>query len=106
MTCIKLLSYAFIAPQISVMCLYSEGARKYKAGITPEQMETYLATQYAITNEAAINSDVDLQFSLVHVGPVSASSSRSCKTVVLHFVPPVSKFGRSCRDFPSTFVPV
>lgn len=57
--------------QITVMFLYSEEARTTLGLISDSQMQTYLAEALTWTNEAMMNSEIDLRWSLAHVGPVS-----------------------------------
>lgn len=54
------------------MMLYSEGGKGMLGNITDAQMQTTLATALSTSNEALVNSRIDMEFSLVHVGPVRA----------------------------------
>lgn len=54
------------------MFLYSEGGRERLGNITPEQIETTALEALVRTNQAMVNSDIDLVLSLVYVGPVSS----------------------------------
>lgn len=60
------------AKKIDVMVLYSEDAlSRVFGGATAAQMETMIADELPKATEAATNSEIDLQFNLVHAGPVS-----------------------------------
>lgn len=52
------------------MYLYTEGGRTVLGGISDTQMQTTIATGVATTNQAMINSDIDLEISPVHIGLV------------------------------------
>lgn len=52
------------------MFLYTESALEAYGDITDAQMETVLATAITSSNEAMVNSDIDLELSVVYVGPV------------------------------------
>lgn len=54
---------------MDVLFLYSEDGL-VRRGVTAEQMETMIADELPLTNEATANSDVDLRFNLVHVAQV------------------------------------
>lgn len=64
------------ASQIDVMFLYSELGRELLGNISPEQIETTLLEALVWTNEAMVNSEIDLVFSLVYVGEVSITFRR------------------------------
>lgn len=54
------------------MFLYSSDAlARVVGGATAEQMETKIANELPKATEAATNSEIDLQFNLVHAGLVS-----------------------------------
>lgn len=57
------------------MFLYSEAGRVRLGSITPEQIQTTVLEAIVRTNQAMVNSEIDLVVSLVHVGPVSESFS-------------------------------
>ena len=54
------------------MFLYTPGGRDI-LGVSDSQMQSELADSLISVNEAMVNSDIDLQFSLVRVEPVSLS---------------------------------
>ncbi|CAM9379081.1 unnamed protein product, partial [Hapterophycus canaliculatus] len=55
--------------QIDVMFLYSSDAlTRVVGGATAEQMETKIANELPKATEAAANSEIDLEFNLVHAG--------------------------------------
>lgn len=54
------------------MMLYSEDGKGMLGNISDTQMQTTLATALSTSNEALVNSGIDMEFSLVHVGPVRA----------------------------------
>lgn len=56
--------------QIDVTMIFSELTREELGGISDEQMATIFTDAVASTNEAFVNSDIDLHFRLVHVGQV------------------------------------
>lgn len=54
------------------MILYSSVAlARVVGGATAEQVETMIASELPEATEAAANSEIDLQFNLVHTGLVS-----------------------------------
>lgn len=57
--------------QIDVMVLYTETGLSWAGGVSPEQMETMIVESMVWTNEAFVNSELALQFNIVHMGPVS-----------------------------------
>lgn len=58
--------------QVDIMVLYSsDSLNRTIGGVAPEQMESMIADEITVSNEATTNSEVDLQFNLVFVGPVS-----------------------------------
>lgn len=58
--------------KIDVMFLYSDASlTRVVNGATAAQMESLIANELPKATEAAVNSDIDLQFNLVHAGPVS-----------------------------------
>ncbi|CAM9873433.1 unnamed protein product [Ectocarpus sp. 4 AP-2014] len=57
--------------QIDVMFLYSDASlTRVVNGATAAQMESLIANELPKATEAAVNSDIDLQFNLVHAGPL------------------------------------
>ena len=54
------------------MFLYTPGGRDI-LGVSDSQMQSVLADSLITVNEAMVNSDIDLQLSLVRVEPVSLS---------------------------------
>jgi len=52
------------------MILYSDKGLD-RLGVSAEQMETKIADELPVTNEAAANSLVDVRFNLVHTAMVS-----------------------------------
>lgn len=52
------------------MLLYSESAMADLGDLSEDQMETELTAAISSTNEAFADSDIPLQFSLVHVQKV------------------------------------
>ncbi|CAM9635177.1 unnamed protein product [Scytosiphon promiscuus] len=57
--------------QIDVMFLYSSAAlTRVLGGSTAEQMETKIVNELPRATEAAKNSEIDLEFKLVHAGPL------------------------------------
>lgn len=60
--------------KIDVMILYSTDAllNTVEGQVTAERMESVLPLEITYANQAMENSQVDLRFNLVHVGPVSA----------------------------------
>ncbi|CAM9959250.1 unnamed protein product [Scytosiphon promiscuus] len=56
--------------QVDVMVLYSSDSldRAAWGGVTAEQMETLIADELPKATEATMNSEVDLEFNLVHTG--------------------------------------
>lgn len=56
------------------MILYSTDAllNTVEGQVTAERMESVLPLEITYANQAMENSQVDLRFNLVHVGPVSA----------------------------------
>lgn len=66
------------------MFLYTESALEAYGDITDAQMETVLATAITSSNEAMSNSDIDLELSVVYVGPVRFRSRQ------FKFVPNIS----------------
>lgn len=57
------------------MALYSDGAMDNLASVTSMQMESYLVASYASTNEAMVNSNIDLVLDMVHIGKVNKALS-------------------------------
>lgn len=55
--------------QVDVLFLYSEDGYITR-GVSADQMETMIAGELPLTNEATENSGVDLHFNLVHVAEV------------------------------------
>lgn len=53
------------------MFLYTENAQNILGLLSDSQMQTYLAETLSWTNQAMVNSEIDLELPLVHVGPVS-----------------------------------
>ena len=58
------------------MVLYSEGAWS-SYGSTEDQLLTAIAEAFQSSNEAMENSEIDLEFNLVHVDEVSAGVERA-----------------------------
>lgn len=56
--------------QIDVLMLYSEKVLEQQGNISGEQMTTIITDAIASTNEAFINSGIDMHFRLVHVAKV------------------------------------
>ena len=56
------------------MFMYTPSGRDV-LGVSDSQMQSVLADSVIIANEALTNSDIDLQFVLVRVEPVSLSLS-------------------------------
>ncbi|CAM9947341.1 unnamed protein product, partial [Sphacelaria rigidula] len=54
--------------EVDVMMLYSDLAKSQLGGISDEQMTTIITDAIASTNEAFVNSDLDVHYRLVHVG--------------------------------------
>lgn len=61
------------------MVLYSEEAWS-SYGITEAQLLTNIAAAFQTSDAAMVNSEVDLDFNLVHVGQVSAGCGGAAKT--------------------------
>ena len=60
------------------MYMYTPSGRDI-LGVSDSQMQSVLADYVIIANEALTNSDIDLQFVLVRVEPVSLSLSAEGK---------------------------
>lgn len=61
-----------LCAKIDVMFLYSsDSLTRVIGGVTAEQMETLIADELPEATTAAENSEIDLEFNLVHAGPVS-----------------------------------
>ena len=61
------------------MFMYTPSGRDV-LGVSDSQMQSVLADSVIIANEALTNSDIDLQFALVRVEPVSLSLSAEGKS--------------------------
>lgn len=68
------------------MFVYTPGGRDI-LGVSDSQMQSELASSLVTANEAMVNSDVDLQFSLVRVEPVSVQWNyiipRACSIILV-----------------------
>lgn len=65
------------------MFLYSsDGLARVVGGSTAAQMETKIANELPSATEAATNSEIDLQFNLVHTGPVSVVEDYVVRTAM------------------------
>lgn len=76
------------------MFLYSSDAlSRVVGGATADQMETKIANELPKATEAAVNSEIDLQFNLVHAGPVSEAGvgNHSSIYVVMAFASGVGR---------------
>ena len=60
--------------QIDVLMLYSEMAQEMLGDISDEQMITVITDAIASTNEAFVNSDIDVHYRLVHVAKVRVTT--------------------------------
>lgn len=66
-----------VAKQIDVMVLYSpESLPRVVGGVTAEQMETLIADELPAATEAGVNSEISVNFNLVHTAVVSGSRSK------------------------------
>ena len=86
------------------MVLYSEEAWDER-GITETQLQTNIAAAFPTSDAAMENSEVDLKFTLVHVGKVSAQRW-SRKDPLAHGTPPrvvASCFFRGVKSMPRFF---
>ncbi|CAN0355754.1 unnamed protein product [Ascophyllum nodosum] len=68
--------------QIDLMFLYTPGGRDI-LGVSDSQMQSVLADSLITVNEAMVNSDIDLQLSLVRVEPLPYEEESTASSVVL-----------------------